>query len=345
MLRNTATVGFIMSHACPLKCDFCCHDRQTVGPGRVSRAAMLDVMARFGLEPSVVRFAFSGGEPFLYYDDIVAALADARLAGVAQPFSIVTSAHWAGGRRTRDWLARLCALGMDRIDISYDTEHARWVTPGQVREVGLAARELGARVEVHANFWDRAERVQELLPDVEQWADQVYTRWVVRAGRAARSGRRANHHVPEQAKYSCGQPAHYAISVFPDGEAYPCCSGDFNQSAKLSCGNVNKDSAGEILATAYANFHVRMVKEFGWGVLFDVVRRDFPELASRLPDFADADGPCEVCRDLNTRLKEELRPVYARIEAQYLSVMGGAAGLEADEAARRAFYAGRGVRP
>lgn len=332
-MRNTATVGFIMSHACPLKCDFCCHDRQVLGPGRLRRTEIESHLIAFGAEASVTRFGFSGGEPFLYFDDIVAALSSARAAGVTQPFSVVTSAHWAKAPGAAEKLRTLRDLGLDLINLSYDTEHAKWVTPEDIRRVGHYSRELGIRVEVSAAFWDKDESILDLLPDVEDWADQVYSYWVVRSGRAGRSGRRANHDMPTEAKFSCGKPTHYTVVIHPDGKVFPCCAGDFNQAAKISCGDVRVDTPAQILENAYSNFHVRMAKELGWGALYDLIEREYPELVPQLTAFEDVDSPCEICRDLNVKMKEVLAPIYDRIEAVYAQAMAEAdiAGLPAQD--------------
>lgn len=321
IIENSATIGFIISHACPLKCDFCCHDRGTIGARRIDRATMRTSLLQFCAEPTVTRFAFSGGDPFLYFDDIVEVVASARSAGVVQPFHLVTSGYWADGATTEARLARLRALGMDRLNVSYDVEHARWVTPDQIREVARAARALGIHVELYASFWNREDDIRALLPDVDQLADEVNVYAVARSGRAARSGRRTTMAVPLQSKFSCGAPSHYSMAVYPDGEVYPCCAGDFNSAARLSCGNIRTHRPADILANAYRNFHVRMAKELGWGALYALIERDHPELVAQLPRFEDVDTPCEICRELNTRLKDALRPIYDVIEREYARTM------------------------
>jgi hypothetical protein len=190
------------------------------------------------------------------------------------------------------------------------------VSAGQILDICRASEALGVAVEIWGTFWDAGERVQDLLPEIERWAT-VQNGLVSRSGRAARSGKRARHARPEAEKYSCGGAGHYLVSIFPDGEVFPCCSGDFNRSAGLSCGNIRRDAPAAILRAAYGDFHVRTAKDLGWGVLYAVVERHFPALAPRLPRFADADSPCEICRTLNRDLKQALAPVYAMIETEF----------------------------
>jgi len=320
-MRDRAMLTFVLSHACPLKCDFCCSNREVVGPGRISRDMMADCLIGFGALPAVERFAFTGGDPFLFLEDICAAVATARRAGVTQPFHMVTSAYWAKSPdQALDTLDRLRQLGLDLIGLSYDREHARWVTPQQIRDVCDAAAQLKVRVNLTGVFWDEGDRVEALLPDIGAHPAKVkvVNMPVAPIGDARKRGTwPAPSTVPVSRKLSCGQPGDYSLSVYPDGAVYPCCSGGFQIEGRLSCGNVHADPPARILFAASANFHVRLVKEFGWGVLYELVAREAPELLQALPSLERASGVCEICRDLNLTLADRLAPIYERVEIEY----------------------------
>jgi MoaA/NifB/PqqE/SkfB family radical SAM enzyme len=343
MIRNTATIGFIVSHACPLKCNFCWHDRSTIGTGRLDVDTMVAAMIAFGAEKSVAQFAFSGGEPMLYFADIVRTVEAARAAGVTQNFHIATAGHWAAPDTTEPWLRRLQDLGMNKLKLSYDREHARFVTPEQIMDICRTATALGIRVDLDGTFWDAGDDVRDLLPELDS-SIRVHNFTVELGGRAKGAETVPGHAKPDHEKLSCGRAGHYLVAIYPNGDAYPCCSGDFNKAAGLGCGNIRRDSARTILENAYADMHVRTAKELGWGVLYEVVARDFPELRERLPSIAEASGACEICRDLNVGLKQELAPVYQRIETAYASGMAQAEWDRLDEstpAAARAFQGKR----
>jgi hypothetical protein len=73
-----------------------------------------------------------------------------------------------------------------------------------------------------------------------------------------------------------------------------------------------------MLFAARANFHVRLVKEFGWGLLYEIVAREAPDLLPALPSLEQASGVCEICRDLNVTLADKLAPIYEPIEIEYV---------------------------
>jgi MoaA/NifB/PqqE/SkfB family radical SAM enzyme len=319
-MRDRAFIAFVLSHACPLKCDFCCSIREVVGQGRIRRGMIEDCMIRFAAEPAVERFTFTGGEPFLWLGDIKAAVASARKAGVSQPIHFVTACHWAkDSASVRETLADLKDLGLEHLGLSYDRQHSKWVAPEQIEMVCDAARDLGIGVRITGTFWDVGDKVEDLIPAIASRPEVDTANYLVMdEGRARTSASwpRA-YRIPVEDKYSCGRPGAYSLSIYPDGEVYPCCAGGLQIEGKLSCGNVHRDSAAHILFAAMTDFHVRMVKEYGWGVLYALVESMAPDLIEHLPDMEKADSVCTICRDLNLDLKDRLAPVYSEIEKEY----------------------------
>ena len=318
-MRDRAKIAFVLSHACPLKCDFCFSTREVVGPRRLRRKTIEECLIRFSREAAVTDFGFTGGDPFLYIDDIKQAVAAARKAGVRQRFQMTTSAFWAKDRdQVRGLLAELADLGLTRITLSYDHEHAKWVSADRILMVCDVAGELAIGVHVSGTFWDENDRVANMLPELATRAHvTTHNHVVAPMGRAKKAAWPRRYEIPVEQKLSCGDPGRYVFSIYPDGEVYPCCSGGFQIEGKLSCGNIHRDTPAQILFAGMTNFHVRMAKEFGWAVLYALVEREAPELRSALPRFEDVDSPCEICRDLNVGLRERLAPIYHVIEREY----------------------------
>ena len=319
-MRDRMKLAFVLSHACPLKCDFCCSTREVVGPGRIHRRTIEETLVRFAAEPAFLDFGFTGGDPFLYLADIKAAVAGARRAGVTQPFQMTTSAYWAKDEEgVTATLSELQVLGLNQLMLSYDFEHAKWVSPDQITMVCDVAERLGIAIHISATFWNIDETLGDLLPEiVERPSIKVLHHSVAPMGRARETAAWPRRYdLPVESKLSCGRPGEYLFSVYPDGEVYPCCSGGFQIEGGLSCGNVHRDTPAKIIYAGLTNFHVRLAKEFGWAVLYAVVEREAPELLPELPRFADADSACEICRDLNRDLGERLAPVREVIEREY----------------------------
>ena len=73
-----------------------------------------------------------------------------------------------------------------------------------------------------------------------------------------------------------------------------------------------------------------------------IVARERPELLPALPDIAAAGSCCEICRELNTRHRAALEPVYEGIERVYAQAMAGAEWdrLDRDAVRERRCFAG-----
>lgn len=321
-MRDFAHVGFVYSRACPLKCDFCCHTIENVGLGRFHPSSVIPIVHDFAQHSSVRRFVFTGGEPFLFIDEILNILRKIRSDGVQQPVHIVTSGNWATTQPKADELiSELYSLGMDSIWISYDYEHARFVPVENLERIANSCRSHSMPMKVQGVFWDQSERVEDLLDNLKFRDVHMSSTPVAKIGKARINWvkRHPRISLPDSDKHSCGSPRIYNIAIYPDGEAYPCCAGGFQKEAKLRTGNVFRDSAQVVLEETFGLFHARIAKEIGFDKLYKLIEEQRPDLVSELPKFSEATTVCEVCRDIHSspNLFRRLKPMYDALEISY----------------------------
>ena len=309
-----ATVGFVYNEPCPLKCDFCCHTKEVVGTGRMTPENIIPVVLKFASHPSIFRYAFTGGDPFVYYKDIVAIMSAARQHGVTQPFHIVTSGYWAKSDKIADQrIATLKSLGMDVLYVSHDLEHQKWVSAEYVYRIEDACHRHGIELHVHGIFWDRSTTVEDLLPALK--TKNVNTGYVAPIGRARAQSERIMRDTPDCEKSSCGNPLDYDLTVYPNGDVFPCCSGGFNKEGKFLLGNVFTDDAESIIANCYKNFVVVVAKEIGFHKLFERVPLEERKRLG-IPEFSQVATVCEVCSVIHGRqeIMQALKPVLDEME-------------------------------
>jgi organic radical activating enzyme len=104
----------------------------------------------------------SGGEPFLYYDEMLNILGYAKKKGV--PAKVTTSAFWASNPEKSAWIIQqLKKSGVDRLEIRFDSMYAANVSFDRIKNAALAARQKGLIVQVVSNY---------LHPMVETWSDK-----------------------------------------------------------------------------------------------------------------------------------------------------------------------------
>lgn len=310
------TVGFVYNEPCPLKCDFCCHIKENVGPGRLTPENTTPLVIEYAKNKHVTRFAFTGGDPFVYIKEIIRIMSEARVQKVWQPFHIVSSGYWAKSKEhTFALLSELHSIGMDRLYISYDYEHAKWVPPEQVYRIEDACIAIGIHFSVYGVFWNLGETVKDLLPNIK--TDSIESSLVAPIGRALESTKMLPSTDPET-NYSCGKPQDYDITIYPNGETYPCCSGGFNKKAKLLLGNSFTNSADEIIKACFANFIVVIAKEIGFNKLVKKMR-DLRLNMTHIPEFDSIRTVCEFCSIINSNdaAKSAAADAVAELEMEY----------------------------
>ena len=312
------TVGFVYNEPCPLKCNFCCHTPENVGPGKLTPENVTPVLIGYAKHPKVFRFAFTGGDPFVYIKDILLIMKRARAAGVSQPFHIVTSGYWAKTDEVVDSLmSELKWLGMDMLYVSYDDEHQKWVPPEYVYRIERACEKYSVILSVYGVFWDNRKRVRELLPELKtSFVNETIASPIGRA--------RVNWHLmatpnlADDVKYSCGRPLDYDITIYPNGDTFPCCSGGFNKEAKLKLGNSFQDEPEEIVGNCFSNFKAIVAKEIGFHKLLSKIA-DSSVNVKGIPKFSQISSVCEMCTAIHGSdgIMESIDSVLTEMEVEH----------------------------
>lgn len=102
----------------------------------------------------------SGGEPFLYYDEMLRVLKYAKKKGI--PGKVTSSAFWASDALKSAWIiAGLKEAGVEHLDICYDSLHAEHVLFERVKNAALAARQESLTLKVVSSYLD---------PESEAWS-------------------------------------------------------------------------------------------------------------------------------------------------------------------------------
>jgi hypothetical protein len=294
--NNVLVLNYTMS--CPLACDFCCY---ACGPHRTETMdvdlahSLVDQAADLGVFGSV---AITGGEPFLCYDDMLSLshrLHDRRL-----PFAVITACAWASdGADVRGLLSPLVDAGLVRLVVSHDPSHERWVSRDQVRHVVDTAVTMGLETEIYGTFYDENASLRSAFPDLAASGS------VALFDRTARPdvGRRRNAPLrPSQAPApdwtahdTCYRRVYHELTVFWDGEVYPCCSVYNRETPGISFGNVYHEPLSTIWDRIDGSRFLRIIKRRGFAELFALLRREAPDVWSSLPDRPLAMDACHLC--------------------------------------------------
>ncbi len=310
---NVLVLNYTMQ--CPLACDFCCY---SCGPHRTETMEqqvavdLIDQAADLGVFGAV---AFTGGEPFTFHDELVE-LSEV-LARRGLPMHVITACRWAtADTDPAEVLRPLVDNGLTRLAVSHDPSHERWVSRDQVRSVVTAAVGMGLEVSVYGTFYDQHSSLDELFPEYAgagpvQLSSRLAAPQVGRRRKAAPLPVQGPH--PDLARAdTCYSRVFHEITVFWDGEVYPCCSVYNRETPGISYGNVYDSSLGEIWQRIDSSLFLRLIKRRGYFEMFELLRDRAPDVWALLPDPLAAASACHLChlvmRDpvLGARIREAI---------------------------------------
>jgi len=280
--------------ACPLRCSFCCHPIEDYGALKMRKEDVIDWVRQAGEIEALGLVVFTGGEPFLYQRELAEILGATRREGLE--LRIVTSAYWAP--TMDDALAVLRPLvqaGLSELSVSTDPTHQEHVPASYAQNAARAALELGLVAEIASVFWRQGERIEDTV-DVPEGARKTCG-LVAPIGRAKDAGITAETYAFEGDERfgPCGNPPFLDVTVYPDGEVYPCCAGGFQVEAGLSCGNLHRERLADVVSRMRDNRYIRQVIGVGLRAMYEVARLKFPEIHARLPRYENIAGVCELC--------------------------------------------------
>lgn len=296
-----ARLAFTLTERCNLRCRHCL--AAVEGGSAEGRGAQLDMplghllrwIDEAAASQKVRTISFTGGEPFLAYETLVAALSRASWQGLG--VTVLTNAYWASTpERARSRLAPLRTL--KTLKISTDEFHQEFVPVAQVRNAVQAATEMGIKIQI--KFCYRQDGVRERKRLQEQLgglvcSEQIHAEPVYRLGRAARE-------LPSGQFIDCDlqQPCTVANVpiVQPNGSVYACCGATFQGDNALFLGNLYHQSVPEVLDASEDNATLHFLRLWGPMALSQLYDNECGAKATQLE--LDTTSMCSLCYGLLT---------------------------------------------
>ncbi len=140
-------VHFLLNYACTYECEHCFVYSSPRSPGVFTMQQINQVLDELDKTGTVKKVYFEGGEPFLYYQLMLAAIKEVRRRGYMA--GIVTNAYWATSEEdARIWLEPLQVLGIADLSLSDDRFHYEDAAKSLAQNAFTAAVESGIPVKI-----------------------------------------------------------------------------------------------------------------------------------------------------------------------------------------------------
>jgi hypothetical protein len=227
------TLTLFLSWRCSIRCDHCGFSCAPNRRGQLPLARGLALIEEaHAASPGLRMVAYSGGEPFLFYPDLLALMRAASARGLAG--GVVTNCSWANvddlvGLR----LEALQALGLAELIVSLDRFHLAHVPLENIRRVARGASTRGIRLGVNVLML-RGEAISDTaacaMLGLDRTAIEPGKLWIqtsapVRSGRAARFIAEADLIRHPEAAFRSNRCQYVTrnMVVTPELDVYACC--------------------------------------------------------------------------------------------------------------------------
>lgn len=301
------SIAFVLTNKCNAECSFCCF---SCSP-RNQDVMDLNIIKKANNElkniNNIKHIGFSGGEPFLYDDLLLQSIA--LFKNSKYKISCNTNGfRFNSYSYTEQVLTEAKKNGLTALNISVDEEHSRYIEWNCIKNALKAASKINLATTLRFGMYNRyadeffSKLISYLGACVFSTYIQIYPYFPI--GRASDMNRDKFISGSKVEVLKC--PHYYALSVMPNGNIYPCCSGILSEA--FCCGNINNTTLRESIINSRNN-----------PVFKSVFFRDFQKIVSiiREKDLFQLKNEyitaCDLCNDIFSHAEE------IKLLKQYLS--------------------------
>ncbi|QSX05399.1 radical SAM protein [Sedimentibacter sp. zth1] len=287
------TLTLLITYKCNAECDicvFCCNKQKNDKMNLDDAYRYID--EAFEIE-SFENLAISGGEPFLFFEDLIKICKKAHKKNI--PITISTNGFWASSiEKTSEIIEQLILLGVTSLYISVDQFHAEYVPYDCIKNILVVSKKLKIRIDLHSIITKNSLKLKHIVGKLE---DEIMNYKIVQLPCVACG--RAKEKIDENdfiyqdsiPVYKCTYLNTLVIDSY--GKAYPCC-GVTNRSKYFLFDNANKHSIEEIISFYNNNIYLKLLETYGTGWFLENIKKY--KLDVKLKN--KYTNVCELCGDL-----------------------------------------------
>jgi len=280
MIYRTNTICIIYTYKCNLKCEHCCFECSPENQEKLNYNRVIELIKEAGNLSYINNITFTGGEVFLYFDDLV------EFASLCKKYNLnltcVTNGYigldYENAYKKMQLLKR---NGLHNLVISYDEFHNKFLDIKAIKNLIRICNLLGIDIEIKSvilnNKYKRIDFKEDIL------GVPIRKIKCIRVGRAAQINSELFKREEQIYNYRCSSIVH-EIAVYPNGNVFPCCSPGCMNNNKFLLGNINNNTLEECLKNIEKNNTIRDIYKYG-----------MENIVNKEKDIIDL---CEICKYL-----------------------------------------------
>lgn len=306
----TATLHLAYSFACNLYCDHCIfrcgpENRRIMG---IPRAKAFLEQAR---EAGIRKVVLTGGEPFLHPQELLTLIHCVACHGMGT--ETITNAAWAlSVEKAKEILLALQGAGLRSITLSTDRYHLRAVPLENLKNVLVAAKEIGLRTGIKIARLAHDPVAEGLYRSLRGYTARIRVQEIYPLGRGASLRSR----LPMRASSGFLRPGcESPMVLLPDGHLLTCCNlpaQDMKpEDFPLVLGNAATDSIRGLLQKRSTDPVLTALRDRGPSFLLALLADEVPGL--RPQQKARYQSGCDLCFQLFRHFPDR-RPLYTALQ-------------------------------
>ena len=271
-------LAIVMTDKCSASCDMCCFGCTPHGKMHLSTELMKDVIRQAGETKSVHSVGFTGGEPFLFFDQLKECAAYAKSLGLR--VTVNTNGFWGKNeKRALEMVLELNEAGVEVISFSADRYHQQFVPIKDLQTAMHVTVEAGIGLEVSVmetvGSDDIVQMTEALRPEI--YRARIINHPLLPVGKALETISNDNYIKEfESCNAKCTFDGLFQLNF--DGNYYLCCSQFSREIPHINLGNAyevpladleRKISSNDYLYVMLLNglgWYIELAKEFGYTV-------------------------------------------------------------------------------
>lgn len=312
MKARIGSLAFVLTFQCTARCGMCCFGcsperKETIPVEKIE--TIIDEAKKYRDEkyPDLKTVGYSGGEPFLRYDDLLHLVKFAHERGFR--VTSTTNGFWARSQEIADKrIGELKRAGLAKIALSIDMFHSEYIPIVNNKYIIEAAKKYSVACEFGSVITHSTQKIGSLYDTLGE--SLINVKHVVApclpAG-AAKENVAAEDYIKDPYLFARDTRCIdlNTLAVYPDGSVYPCCS-QLGSNQSLLLGNAFTDDVETLVKNFHGNVLVRIMIKHGVRWFAEAaVRHHYKDFESRR--FV---GLCDACASLlsDEKFLEIIRP-------------------------------------
>lgn len=294
------TLGLVYTNKCTGECDICCF---SCSPRRNEKLDV-DISKRIIREAAMCGFkilGITGGEPFLYYQEILQLVKEANQCLMQS--TITTNCYWAINEQiVRERFHELKMHGTRSIKISIDQYHLEHVALKNIKLVLKVSKQVGLRVVVGCTITKRASKTGDILNlfDDELADIAFYEHKCYPLGNGSTKLDNGEIYTTKEINNNCREGG--TLTIMPDYNVYPCGSmcGIIEE---RRVGNIKSEKIKDILNNLINDKLNTYTRANGIRPYLNHIYSKHPSILNNDDEYVDA---CHACYTIFTTVKDEV---------------------------------------